>query len=272
MGGLGGRTAVVTGGITGLGLAIVRALAKAGARVAVGSRLGGGRAGAAEPPLPPAAAALREELRANGVKVHVGRLDVRDQDSVDRFLREAETACGPVDILVNAAGMTAEHPVTGHSDALWHEILDTNLTGAFRTTRAALPGMIERGWGRIVNIGSTAASTGWKDNPAYCASKAGLLGLTRCVALEGAPHGVTCVMVSPTWVETDLMRRDVAQIAEREGRGRSPEELIAEIRDQNPQKRLIEPEEVAALTAFLCSDAARGITMENIQVTGGAVW
>jgi NAD(P)-dependent dehydrogenase (short-subunit alcohol dehydrogenase family) len=139
-------------------------------------------------------------------------------------------------------------------------------------TTAVLPGMIARGWGRIVNIGSTAASVGWKDNPAYCASKAGLLGLTRCVALEGAPHGVTCTMISPTWVETELMRRNVAQVVEREGLGRSPAEAMAEIARANPQGRLIQPEEIAALAAFLCSDAAKGITMENVQVTGGALW
>ena len=164
---------------------------------------------------------VRSALSAHGTKVHAAHLDVRDSDLTNRFVAEAEAAIGPADILVNAAGTTAEQPVCGHSDALWNKIVDTNLTGAFRATRAVLPGMIGRGWGRIVNIGSTAASVGWKDNPAYCASKAGLLGLTRCVALEGAAHGVTCVMISPTWVETELMRRNVAQVVEREGKGRT---------------------------------------------------
>ena len=132
--------------------------------------------------------------------------------------------------------------------------------------------MIGRGWGRIINIGSTAASVGWKDNPAYCASKAGLLGLTRCVALEGAPHGVTCVMISPTWVETEMMRRNVAQVVAREGKGRAAEDVIDEFRRGNPQGRMMQPEEIAALAVFLCSDLAKGITMENIQITGGALW
>ena len=146
--------------------------------------------------------------------------------------------------------------------------------GSDKSDAAYYPGAdeIERGWGRIVNIGSTAASVGWKDNPAYCASKAGLLGLTRCVALEGAAHGVTCVMISPTWVETELMRRNVAQVVEREGKGRTPEEAMAEIAKGNPQQRLLQPQEIAALAVFLCSDLAKGITMENIQVTGGALW
>src|SRR4029078_112681 len=100
----------------------------------------------------------------------------------------------------------------------------------------------------------------------------GLLGLTRCVALEGAPHGVTCVMISPTWVETELMRRNVAQVVAREGKGRAAEDVIDEFRRGNPQGRMMQPEEIAALAVFLCSDLAKGITMENIQITGGALW
>ncbi|MET3791110.1 SDR family NAD(P)-dependent oxidoreductase [Aquamicrobium terrae] len=272
---LSGRAAVVTGGLTGQGLAIAHELARAGANVAVGSYVSeaAGRQGdAAAYPDPEEIAAVRGALEAHGAKVFAGHLDVRDTGAIRGFLGAAEAACGPADILVNAAGTTAEQPVCGHSDELWLKILDTNLNGAFRTTREVLPGMIERKWGRIVNIGSTAASVGWKDNPAYCASKAGLLGLTRCVALEGAPHGVTCVMVSPTWVETELMRRNVEQVVAREGRGRSPAEAMADIAAQNPQQRIIQPGEVAGTVAFLCSEAARGITAENIQITGGAHW
>ncbi len=100
--------------------------------------------------------------------------------AINTFLADAEQPAAPPDILVNAAGTTAEQPVSGHSDELWLKIIDTNLNGAFRMMRELLPGMIARKWGRIVNIGSTAATVGWKDNPAYCASKSGLLGLTRC--------------------------------------------------------------------------------------------
>lgn len=272
---LAGRAALVTGGLTGQGLAIAKTLAAAGAAVAVGSYVGGaaGRAGdAAAYPEDDAVAAVRQEIEACGSKAHAGHLDVRDADAIDAFVAAAEAACGPIDILVNAAGTTAEQPVCGHSDALWEKIIDTNLSGAFRMTRRLLPGMIGRGWGRIINIGSTAASVGWKDNPAYCASKAGLLGLTRCVALEGAPHGVTCVMISPTWVETELMRRNVAQVVAREGGRRSPDEAMAEIARQNPQQRIIQPDEIAAAALFLCSEGARGVTAENLQITGGALW
>ncbi|TPN33568.1 SDR family oxidoreductase [Mesorhizobium sp. B2-3-3] len=272
---LSGRSAIVTGGFSGMGFAIATALARAGANVAVGSYIAPAGADKSDAAYYPGAGEIervRSALSAHGIKVYAAHLDVRDSDVTNLFAAEAEAVIGPADILVNAAGTTAEQPVCGHSDALWDKIVDTNLTGAFRATRAVLPGMIERGWGRIVNIGSTAASVGWKDNPAYCASKAGLLGLTRCVALEGAAHGVTCVMISPTWVETELMRRNVAQVVEREGKGRSAEEVMDEFRKGNPQGRMMQPEEIAALAVFLCSDIAKGITMENIQITGGALW
>ena len=139
-------------------------------------------------------------------------------------------------------------------------------------TRAVLPGMLAQRWGRVINIGSTAASVGAKDSPAYCASKAGLLGLTRCVALEGAALGVTCVMISPTWVDTEMMDSILAEVVALEKLGRTVAEAKAHIAAQNPQGRIINAEEIAALAVFLCSNAAGGITMENIQVTGGALW
>ena len=274
-GALAGRAALITGGLTGQGFAIAQALAAAGANVAVGSYVGQamGRIGdAAAYPEAEELIRVRNVIAVEGAKVFAGHLDVRDSAAIRSFIADAEAHCGPIGILVNAAGTTAEQPVCGHSDALWEKIIDTNLTGAFRMTRELLPGMIARNWGRIINIGSTAASAGWKDNPAYCASKSGLLGLTRCVALEGAPHGVTCVMISPTWVETELMRRNVAQVIAREGKGRTLEDAMADIAAQNPQQRIVQPGEIAALAAFLCRDEAKGITGENIQITGGALW
>jgi 3-hydroxybutyrate dehydrogenase len=272
---LSGRSALVTGGLTGQGFAIAQALAAKGANVAVGSYVGAskGRSGdAAAYPEPGEADTVRRKLSESGTKVYAGHLDIRDTAVIKSFIESAAANCGTFDILVNAAGTTAEQPVCGHSDELWLKIIDTNLNGAFRMTRELLPGMIARKWGRVINIGSTAASVGWKDNPAYCASKAGLLGLTRCIALEGAAHGVSCVMISPTWVETELMRRNVAQVMAKEGKGKTVAQAMADIADQNPQKRIIQPGEVAALAAFLCSDDARGITAEEIKITGGALW
>ena len=269
-----GKAALITGGLTGQGFAIAQALAAEGANVAVGSFVGvEARLGdAAAYPEKQEIRTVRDALEAAGTRVFAGHLDVRHTGTIRDFIRAAEAECGPFSILINAAGTTAEQPVCGHSDQLWDKIIDTNLTGAFRMIRELLPGMIARKWGRIINIGSTAASVGWKDNPAYCASKSGLLGLTRCVALEGAPHGVSCVMISPTWVETELMRRNVEQVIAREGKGRTLEDAMADIAAQNPQQRIVQPLEIASLAVYLCRDEAKGITAENIQITGGALW
>jgi NAD(P)-dependent dehydrogenase (short-subunit alcohol dehydrogenase family) len=136
--------------------------------------------------------------------------------------------------------------------------------------RACLPAMMEKGWGRIVNIASTAARVAASTHGAYCASKAGLVGLTRAVAIEAAPHGVTCVAVSPGWVETDMLRQSAKVMAAETGRSQAQEIKI--MAESNPQNRLIQPEEIAALAAFCCSDAAAGLTMEDIQVNAGALW
>jgi NAD(P)-dependent dehydrogenase (short-subunit alcohol dehydrogenase family) len=199
-------------------------------------------------------------------------LDVRRTDSVEAFHAAALNAFGKVDILINAAGVAAEQPICGHTEALWLDIIDTNLSGYFRTTRACLPGMIERGWGRIVNIASTAASVGAKDNPAYCASKSGILGLTRCVALEGAPHGVTCNAISPGFVNTKMMRASVRRWLAAEGNKRTEEEYIAGIAASYPRKSIIEPEEIGAVAAFLCRDESSGINAQDITVSTGALW
>src|SRR5687767_15803213 len=146
MNSLKGRSAVITGGITGQGLAIARRFAAEGINVALGSYLGeGGRLNdVAAYPASTAAAEVKAELEKRKVRVHASHLDVRDNSSVEDFVRKSAVVCGAADILVNAAGTSAEHPVCGHPDDLWQKIIDTNLTGAFRMTRALLPGMIER--------------------------------------------------------------------------------------------------------------------------------
>jgi NAD(P)-dependent dehydrogenase (short-subunit alcohol dehydrogenase family) len=255
---LSGRVAIVTGGTQGMGLAIAKLLAAKGARVAVGARR------VADPAV---AAAARDAL---GPGAFVGVLDVADADGVSGFVNQAREVLGPVDILVNAAGISVHQTVEGHSDADWCSVIDINLSGAFRVIRACLPEMKARGRGRIVNIASTAARVGEEYHPAYCASKAGLVGLTKAVAKEGAPHGVTCVAVSPGWVETDMLRESAKLQAARAGH--SYEEELAILAAANPQNRLVQPEEVAAVVAFCCGDSAPALTMEDIQVNAGALW
>ncbi|MDP6708620.1 MAG: SDR family NAD(P)-dependent oxidoreductase, partial [Alphaproteobacteria bacterium] len=200
-----GRAAMVTGGVSGMGRAMALAFAGAGADVAIGSLLAGIKSEAPEGevvhlPGQTDLETVQAEIEALGVKCLARGLDVTSDDSVETFHDATLATFGKVDILANAAGITAEQTIVGHPDALWHRVLDVNLTGVYRVTKRVLPGMIERKWGRIVNIASTAASVGATTSGAYCASKAGVVGLTRCVALEGAPHGVTCNAISPTWV------------------------------------------------------------------------
>ncbi|MXZ80327.1 MAG: SDR family oxidoreductase [Gammaproteobacteria bacterium] len=252
------RVAVVTGGLRGIGLAIVRALADSGVRVAVGSRQAG------EPE------ASRDARLAIGETGCVETLDVVSLPSVERFMEHVRASLGEPDILVNCAGVTIHHVVEDHPDADWERVIDINLNGPFRMIRSCIPSMKRRGWGRIVNIASTAARIAQPTHAAYCASKTGLVGLTRAVAMEGAPHGVTCVAVSPTWVETEMLRQSARTMAE--SSGKTYEEVVREMAQSNPQNRLVQPDEIGALVAFCCSDAAAGLTMEDIQVNAGAWW
>lgn len=252
-----GRIAIVTGGLSGLGRAIAAGLARGGAVVCVGARRG------APPDL---TAALVDEF---GDRISFDLLDVRDTESCRGFVAAVLERHGRVDILVNAAGVYDEAGIIGHPDRIWDDTIDTNLTGSFRMIREVMPGMVAQKWGRIVNIASVAAHQGMALNGAYCASKAGLLGLGRCVALEGASAGVTCNSVSPTWVETEMLKKFIdAEVAA----GAPLAEVRARYEASNPQGRLVQPDEVAGLVSYLVSDAARAVTMADYQVNAGSLW
>ena len=253
---LSGKVALISGGLAGIGLAISRTLANHGAAIGIGSRS--------------VNSSVVDELKTISVDICAASLNVRDTKSIESFINRIQTQLGPIDILVNAAGVSLSQTVCGHSDNDWDDVIETNLTGPFKLTRACLPGMINRNWGRIINIGSTAARSAVADYPAYCASKSGLMGLTRAVALEGATHGVSCVMISPTWVETEMMKRSMQKKANQSRT--SLEDQYNIITQQTPQKRLVQPDEIGALAAFLCRDEAIGITMEDIQINAGAFW
>lgn len=251
------KTAIITGGLSGMGLAISRRLARDGTKVVVGARSGGD------------AGHVSAILGADS-GIQAAALDVRSSESVDAFVAQVAKTHGSVDILVNAAGVYEEAAVIGHPDKIWDDHIDTNLNGTFRMIRAAMPHMKQAGWGRIVNMASVAAHNGMANNAAYCTSKAGLLGLGKCVSLEGAAHGITCVSISPTWVETEMLRRFID--ADMEATGQSLEEVRAEYAKSNPQNQLVQPSEIAELAAFLVSDAARALTMEDYQVNAGSLW
>lgn len=272
---LDGRAAWITGAASGIGRGIALALARAGADVAIGTLLDEHRRTLISGQTADLLTAtelkdLRDEISADGVQVHCGVLDICSERSVRAFFETAVGVFGKVDILVNAAYAGAKHSIVDHPDPLWHVLMDTNLTGAFRTTRLCLPGMIERNWGRIVNIASTAASVGFAASAAYCASKAGMLGLTRCAALEGAPHGVSCNAISPGWVNSRQSRDAYRQQLALERSGLTIEQFLEKAKQSIPQKRLLEPAEIGALVAFLCREDALGITGEDLRISAGS--
>lgn len=251
------RVALVTGGGRGLGRAIALALAGAGADVAVAART--------REQLEETAA----QVEALGVRALAVVCDVTDPGQVQDLVARVEADLGPLTILVNNAGTAASARLTETSDELWERMLRVNATGTFYAMRAALPGMLERGWGRIVNIASTAARQGSAYVAAYAASKHAVLGLTRAAAVEVAARGVTVNAVCPGWLPTELTEESIRHITQRTGRGGDEVRRILE--GFSPQRRLIDLDEVAQLVCFLCSDAARGINGQGIVLDGGGV-
>ena len=249
-----GRHAVVTGGGRGIGATIARALIEQGAAVTLMGRN---------------AATLEDEaarLRPLG-KVHCQAVDIADAESTTTAFAAAAQALGPVTLLINNAGQAVSAPIGKTDLALWNQMLAVNLTGTYLGIHAVLPGMLEQGWGRIVNIASTAALKGYPYVAAYCAAKHGVLGLTRALALELAKKPVTVNAVCPGYTETDIVRDSIANI--RAKTGRSEAEALAELVKHNPQGRLVQPAEVANAVLWLCLPGSESITGQAISVAGG---
>jgi NAD(P)-dependent dehydrogenase (short-subunit alcohol dehydrogenase family) len=256
---LDGRLALVTGGGRGIGRAVAFALAREGAAVALVART------ASE--VGSAASEIESEC---GVETMHAACDVSDAAAVGRaFASLAERFGRGCDILVNNAGVAESAPLLKTDDGMWQRHLAVNLSGTFYCTRAALPRMIERGWGRVINVASIAGKTGAPYIAAYAASKHGVLGLTRSVALEVAAKGVTVNAICPGYVDTDMTTRALANIEAKTGRPAA--ETLEAIKRMSPQGRLVTPEEVAALALLLASDEGRGINGQAINVDGGSV-
>ena len=243
------KVALITGGGRGIGRAIALKFAAAGATVAVAART---------------RAQVESVAQEIGEKAIALVCDVADPQSVAEMFTELQP-----DILVNNAGIAESATLVQTTDELWQRHLAINLSGTFYCTRAALPSMLERKWGRIINIASIAAKAGAPYIAAYAASKHGVLGLTRSVALEVAASGVTVNAICPGYVETEMVARGVERITTRTGR--SAEEALDTLRRMSPQNRLVTPEEVAALALLLASDEGRGINGQGINIDGGTV-
>ncbi|AIB15730.1 3-hydroxybutyrate dehydrogenase (plasmid) [Azospirillum argentinense] len=252
------RNAVVTGSTTGIGLATARELARQGCHVMLNGF--GDRAEIDR---------LCADIAAqSGTTIVYSGADLSRPDEARAMMAEAAAALGPIDILVNNAGVQHVAAVHEFPDDKWDLLLAVNLSAAFHTIKAALPAMRERRWGRIVNTASVLGMVGAPHKPAYVATKHGIIGLTKSVAIEVAEHGITCNAVCPGTVLTPIIEKQIAQQAQVTG---LPEERVlqAVFLDRMPTGRLIPPEEVAAAIAFLCSDAAASITGTAIPVDGG---
>jgi 3-hydroxybutyrate dehydrogenase len=252
-----GRRALVTGGGRGIGRETAKALAVAGCDVVVAARTRG------------EVDAVAGEVRGLGRRAAALTADVSRVEEVRQMFRGAREALGRIDILVNGAGVAPSALVAKTTDELWHAAIGVNLDGAFYCMREALPEMTEAGWGRVVTIASIAGKTGYPYIAAYAASKHGVLGLTKCAALEVAQKGVTVNAVCPGYVDTPMTDASVARIVEKTGLAAA--EIRKRLEDTSPQKRLMTSEEVAAFVVFLCSEAARGITGQALGIDGGTV-
>ncbi len=252
------KIAIVTGSTSGIGLGIAEALAADGMNIVLN---GFGNADEIE------------RTRANiassqGVEVIYSGADMTKPEEIQAMVAEAEDQLGSVDVLVNNAGIQHVAPVEEFPIDKWNAIIAINLSSAFHTTRAALPGMKSRKWGRIINLASAHALVASPFKCAYVSAKHGLLGLTKTVALEAAEHGVTVNAICPGYVKTPLVEKQIPNTAK--ARGISEEEVIRNVLlAAQPTKEFVTTEQLGALAVFLCSDAAASINGAALPIDGG---
>jgi 3-hydroxybutyrate dehydrogenase len=253
-----GKAALITGSTSGIGLGIARALAAQGADLLLN---GFGEAGAID--------RLREELAGtHRVRVAYSGADVSRPDQVESMVAQATRELGRVDILVNNAGIQHVAPVHEFPVERWDAIIAVNLSAVFHGTRAALPQMLARNWGRIVNIASVHGLVASVNKAAYVAAKHGVIGLTKVTALETARSGVTCNAICPGWVLTPLVQKQIDDLAAREklSQEQAKARLLGE---KQPSLEFATPEQIGALTVFLCSEAAAQVRGASLSIDGG---
>jgi len=253
-----GKMALVSGSTSGIGLGIARALAAQGVDILLN--------GFGEP-------AEIERLRAEiaesgGVRVRHAGADIGDPAQVRAMVAGAEGAFGRLDILVNNAGVQFTAPIEAFPDEQWDRLIAINLSGAFHATKAAIPGMRRRGWGRIINVASAHGLVASAHKAAYVAAKHGIVGLTKVTAIELANSGITANAICPGWVLTPLVQVQIDARARQEGRsvGEVEQALLAE---KQPMTRFTAAEQIGALVVFLCSEAASTITGAPLSIDGG---
>jgi NAD(P)-dependent dehydrogenase (short-subunit alcohol dehydrogenase family) len=251
-----GKHALITGAAGGIGSAITHELAKLGMRLTlVGRQLH-------------KLEALKASLPIH-TEAQIIICDVTDSEGVDLAFAKAKESFGSINILINNAGQAISSPFIHTTNELWLQMLNANLNSAFYCSRAALPGMLETGWGRIINIASTAGQKGYAYVSAYTAAKHGLIGLTKSLALEVATKGVTVNAVCPGYTDTELLAKSLELVVKKTGR--SIDQARNEFASQNPQKRIIQAVEVASTVSWLCSNNSSSIHGQSISVSGGEV-
>jgi 3-hydroxybutyrate dehydrogenase len=252
-----GKTALVTGSTSGIGLAVARALAAEGANIMLN---GFGEAGAIEE--------IRSGIAAQGVGCAHDPADLTRLAEIERLVARTAAELGPVDILVNNAGMQHVAPIDRFPPEKWELMMALNLSAPFHAIRLTLPGMKERGWGRIISTASAHSLVASPNKGPYVATKHAVVGLTKAVALETAQAGVTVNCISPGYVWTPLVENQIPDTMRT--RGLTREQVINDVLlAAQPTKRFVQVEEVAALATFLCRDEASSITGANLSMDGG---
>lgn len=256
-GNLKGKTAIITGSTSGIGLGIAQGMADAGINIVMN---GFGDDDAIEE--------ARKDLEGRGVKALYNGADMTKPDEIEALVQDTEKEFGSVDIVVNNAGIQSVQPVEEFPVGKWDAIIAINMNSAFHTVRAAVPGMKERGWGRIINISSAHGLVASPFKSAYVTAKHGITGFTKTVALELAQNGITSNAICPGYVFTPLVEGQIADTAK--ARGLSEEEVVNDVLlAAQWTKKFVTVEQLAGTALFLCSDAAENITGVSIPVDGG---